>query len=328
MKPLICITAGDIAGVGPEIIAKSLQENSFFLNQVRLLIIGPKKILFNAIEKYSTLSKQINVINSAEESTANINLLDITTKGALDNIPMGKISKTSGLWAYRYVETAIQMAMDKQISAIVTAPINKTAWQKAGVGYGGHTELLADKSATTNYAMGFYSRVLKVVLETIHIPLADVPKRISSQSIYNKILLANQFLKRLKIRNPRICVAGLNPHAGENGLLGSEEETIIKPAVLKAQQSGVTVDGPYPSDTAFYLAYQEHKFDLIVSMYHDQALAPLKMVALHDAVNITLGLPFVRTSPDHGTAFDIAGSGTANPQSMIEAITLASDLVN
>jgi len=327
MKPLICITAGDLAGIGPEIISKTIKKNSRIFEFVRILIIGPQKLIDHHFEQYSDIHmSEINVVESPDDATHSINLMDLGSND-LKEVEAGKISIKCGHWSHQYVLAAINMALGGKVAAIVTAPINKTAWEKAGIKHGGHTELLAEMSSTQEYAMGFYSKNLKVILETIHIPLRDVANSISTGSILSKIKLANKFLKQLKIDPARICVAGLNPHAGENELIGSEEVDIIAPAITEAQKIGINVKGPYPADTAFYLTYQENKFDLIVSMYHDQALAPLKMVALHDAVNITLGLPFVRTSPDHGTAYNIAGKGIANPQSMHEAIMLAAKLL-
>jgi 4-hydroxythreonine-4-phosphate dehydrogenase len=212
-----------------------------------------------------------------------------------------------------------------ELAALVTAPISKQLLRDAGYHFEGHTELLAHLSRTKRFAMMLVGGSLRVSLATIHVPLAKAPRLLSTKRIVEVIELSHDACKRFGIRRPKIGVAGLNPHAGEGGLLGHEEQRIIAPAVRQAVRKGVNAIGPLPADTLFHKAYHG-EFDAVVAMYHDQGLAPLKMIAFDTGVNLTLGLPFVRTSPDHGTAFDIAGKGIANPASMIAAINLAARL--
>ncbi len=323
MKPTIAITAGDLAGIGPEIIAKALNHQAVY-ESANFLIIGDRHHILKNFQNYSQHQlEQICLLESYSPPNAPISIVDITQHADLSSIKAGQLSALSGQWSFNFLEYGINLVKQGQSQALVTAPINKTTWKMATINYPGHTEVIARQTNTTNYAMAFYSEPLKIILETIHIPLSQVATRISQQTIYNKIILAHQFLKQLGFIEPRIGVAGLNPHAGEHGLLGQEDSTIILPAVEQAKSQGINVAGPLPADTIFYAAYQEKKFDMLVAMYHDQGLAPLKMVAIHDAVNITLGLPIIRTSPDHGTAYDIAGQGIANESSMLEALKLA-----
>jgi 4-hydroxythreonine-4-phosphate dehydrogenase len=215
--------------------------------------------------------------------------------------------------------------MHKQVDGIVTAPISKEALKMAGFTWPGHTEMLAEISRTKQYAMMLVGGPLRVILVTIHTALKNVPELITRQRILRVIRLAKKACDMLKIRTPKIAVAGLNPHAGEAGIFGEEEITQIVPAIRQANREGIPVSGPYPPDTIFHKAYQG-EIDIVVCMYHDQGLIPLKMIAFDKGVNVTIGLPFIRTSPDHGTAYDIAWKGTANPSSMIEAIKLAGRL--
>lgn len=319
VKPVV-ITIGDPLGIGPEIIAKIPFENY----PIPIVIIGDKDVALQAFKKYAGNNMYLMNIPVFE------NFDDIDTEPAILNIS-NKCNDldylNAGYYSYKYVEKAIDLALQNKTSAIVTAPINKENWAIAGIKYKGHTGLLQERSES-KVAMAFYSDKLNVILETIHIPLKDVSKKITTESILYKIKLANQFLNKLGIKCPTIAVAGLNPHAGENGLLGKEDNEIIKPAVKLAVKENINVIGPLPADTLFYKSIAEKEINMIVAMYHDQGLAPLKMIGLHDAVNITLGLPFIRTSPDHGTAFDIAGKGIANPNSMIHALDLAVKLIS
>lgn len=219
----------------------------------------------------------------------------------------------------------MDLALSKQVDGIVTAPISKEALKMAGLKWRGHTEMLADLTGTKDYAMMLIGGPLRVILVTIHTALRNVPDLITRQKVTRTIRLAKRACDMLGIRNPRIAVAGLNPHAGENGIFGDEEIRKIVPAVREAIKGGIPVSGPFPPDTIFHKAY-DGDFDIIVCMYHDQGLIPLKMIAFEKGVNVTVGLPFIRTSPDHGTAYDIAWKGIADPSSMIEAIKLAAKL--
>jgi 4-hydroxythreonine-4-phosphate dehydrogenase len=224
-----------------------------------------------------------------------------------------------------YIRRAVEIVINKQVDAIVTAPISKESLKMAGFKWPGHTEMLASLTKTKDYAMMLIGEPLTVILVTIHTALKKVPGLITRQKILKTIRLAKKACNMLGIKNPIIAVAGLNPHAGEAGIFGDEEIKKIIPAVKEAVKEGIPVSGPYPPDTVFHKAYKGD-IDIVVCMYHDQGLIPLKMIAFDKGVNVTVGLPFIRTSPDHGTAYDIAWKGIANPSSMIEAIKLAARL--
>ncbi len=294
MTPKLAITAGDPTGIGPEIILKALMIKPELLDQALWTAIGPTAWL-SSLPAHAHLTR-------------------------LDPCPD---QTDAGTCSYAYVETAAALALNHDVVGMVTAPICKEAWIRAKKPFSGHTEMLASLSDTTRYAMAFASPQLNVMLATIHIPLSLVSQHITPERLFEKIQLAHEFGLSLGYSHPRIGVAGLNPHAGESGHIGAEDLTIIKPTILKAQQAGIHVSGPYPADTLFHLAANEHHVDIVLAMYHDQGLAPLKLIAFHEAVNLTVGLPFIRTSPDHGTAFDLVGKGTANPSSMLMAMRLA-----
>jgi len=227
--------------------------------------------------------------------------------------------------AVDWVVDGARLCLAGELAGLVTAPLSKRLLHDAGWRFEGHTELLAHLSGTKKFAMMLVGGPLRVALATVHVPLARVPRLLTAARIFDVIELSHQACRRFGFRRPRIGVAGLNPHAGEGGLLGGEESRVIAPAVRRAARKGLDVTGPWPADTLFHKAYHG-VFDAVVAMYHDQGLAPLKMIAFDTGVNLTLGLPFVRTSPDHGTAFDIAGKGVARPDSMIAAINLAARL--
>jgi 4-hydroxythreonine-4-phosphate dehydrogenase len=237
------------------------------------------------------------------------------------NVPTSE----SGRAAASCIQKAVQLALNKQVDGIVTAPISKEALKMAGLKWPGHTEMLAALTGTKDYAMMLIGGPLRVILVTIHTALRNVPDLITRQKIVRTIRLAKRACEMLGIKRPRIAVAGLNPHAGETGIFGDEEIRKIIPAVREAVKGGIPVSGPHPPDTIFHRAYSGD-VDIIVCMYHDQGLIPLKMIAFEKGVNVTVGLPFIRTSPDHGTAYDIAWRGIADPSSMIEAIKLAAKL--
>jgi len=239
------------------------------------------------------------------------------------NLDPGSVSSESGRASLGYIESAVQNVLENKIDCIVTAPISKEAIHRAGSQFPGHTEMLAELSGSKEVAMMFEGDKFKVVLVTIHQALKKVPELLNEEKIYRIINLTNESLiKYFGVIKPKIVVCGLNPHAGEAGAFGSEESDIIIPAINKARLNGMNIEGPLPPDTLFYYA-SKGRWDLVVSMYHDQGLIPFKMINFEKGVNVTLGLPFIRTSPDHGTAFDIAYKGTANPTSMIEAIKVA-----
>ena len=239
----------------------------------------------------------------------------------------GVLSAAAGRAAYETIVRAVEDAQGGVVEAIATAPISKEAFRLAGLPWRGHTDLLAHLTGARSVAMMFYADALRVVLATIHIALAEVPKALTSDVMEATIRLTSCAMPRFGYTRPRIAVAGLNPHAGEHGLFGREEETTIRPAIETCRTSGIDVSGPFPGDTVFVRA-QRGEFDVVVACYHDQGLIPVKLLAFGQAVNVTLGLPIVRTSVDHGTAFDIAGRGIADPQSMIAAVLLAARLAS
>lgn len=284
-KPRIAITAGDPAGIGPEIAAAAA---------------GAPRVL-DVCEP---------IVYAAPDA---------------GRFAAGVLCGEAGRAAYDTIVRAVDDALHRRVDAIATAPVNKEAFRLAGLPWSGHTDLLAHLTGAPHVAMMFDSPSLRVVLATVHIPLAEVPRAITRPSLEATIELAARELPRLGVATPRLAVAGLNPHASEHGLFGHEEETIIAPAVAACRARGINVCGPFPGDTVFLRAHRG-EFDLVVACYHDQGLIPVKLVAFGEAVNVTLGLPIVRTSVDHGTAFDIAGRGVANPDSMIAAVLLAAKL--
>lgn len=233
------------------------------------------------------------------------------------------VIKTRDKTGFEAIERAVGILKKENAAGLVTGPVNKALINKTGISFKGHTEYLSSATDTKKIAMMFYSASLKVALVTRHIALKSVPKELSQEKIIDTTLLVDEALRTFfKIKTPRIGISGLNPHCGEEGLMGREEKTIIMPAVKKLKRKVPGIRGPLPADVVFHMAYNG-KFDAVISMYHDQGLAPFKMIAFQDGVNITLGLPFVRTSPDHGTAYDIRGKGLSDPRSMKEAMRLA-----
>ena len=247
--------------------------------------------------------------------------------GSEQPFPPGVLSAGAGQAAYETIVRAVRDAQAGGIHGIATAPINKEALALAGLPWRGHTEMLAALTHASRVAMMFWSEKLRVVLATIHIPLASVPAALTIESVSGIIELTNRELPRFGIARPRLALAGLNPHAGEHGILGREETDVLEPAVARSVKAGVDIAGPFPGDTIFLRAMRG-EFDAVVACYHDQGLIPIKMAAFGQAVNVTLGLPIIRTSVDHGTAFDIAGRDIADPESMVQAVLLAAKLAS
>jgi len=324
--PLIAITMGDPVGIGPEIIVKALSKQDIY-HMCRPLIIGDETALNTAINILDSRLK-IHLMEDIEVEKygpERINLYKIS-RISPEHLSFGQPTQESSRYMMKYIKEGAHLALEGKISALVTCPINKEAMNLAGFSYGGHTELLAELTGAKEYAMMFVSPSLKVVLVTIHCALREVVKRLTANAILSKIKIAHQALKDyFGIKNPKIAVAGLNPHGGEEGLFGKEEERIIRPAIRQANKMGIHAIGPLPSDSLFYQAI-EGIYDVVVCMYHDQGLIPIKLLHFFEAVNVTLGLPIIRTSVDHGTAYDIAGKGIANPSSLISAITLAANM--
>jgi 4-hydroxythreonine-4-phosphate dehydrogenase len=285
MKPRIAITSGDPAGIGPEIARKAADDRRV-RKMCEPVVYGPP---------------------------------------AGSRFTPGELSADAGHAAYETLCAAVKDARAGVVAAVATAPVNKLALARAGLPWKGHTDLLAHLTGSARVAMMFWSEPLKVVLATIHIPLASVTSALTREVMDGIIDLSARELPRFGIEKPRLAVAGLNPHAGEDGLLGHEERKVLRPAIEAAQRRGVRVDGPYPGDTVFGRAVRG-EFDAVIACYHDQGLIPVKLLAFGHAVNVTLGLPIIRTSVDHGTAFDIAGKNVADPSSMIEATLLAAKL--
>lgn len=284
-KPRVAITVGDPAGIGPEVAARAAADRSVLEVCDPVLYAPPSGITF---------------------------------------VP-GMLSAEAGRAAYNLVVRATADAQQGVVDAVATAPVNKEAFRLAGLPWSGHTDLLQHLTGAAHVAMMFHSDALRVVLATVHLPLADVPRALTREALESTIELTSRALPRFGIAAPRIAVAGLNPHAGEHGLFGREEADVIQPAIAACRARGIEVTGPFPADTLFVRATRG-EFDVVVACYHDQGLIPVKLVAFGQAVNVTLGLPIVRTSVDHGTAFDIAGRGVADPGSMIAAVRLAARL--
>jgi 4-hydroxythreonine-4-phosphate dehydrogenase len=284
----IGITVGDPAGIGPEIALKAAG-HAAVLAVCEPVLYGP------------------------------------TSAPELARFTVGQVSADAGRSAYDSIVRAVGDAQDGRIDAIATAPINKEAFAAAGIPWRGHTELLAHLTGAARVAMMFYAEELRVILATVHIALAEVPRALTREQLESIVMLAAEELPRFGIRRGRLAVAGLNPHAGEHGVIGTEDDDVLRPAIEACRDRGVDVQGPFPADTIFLRA-MKGEFDAVVACYHDQGLIPIKMAAFGRAVNVTLGLPIVRTSVDHGTAFDIAGRGVADPASLIEAIRLAARL--
>ncbi|RJQ23184.1 MAG: 4-hydroxythreonine-4-phosphate dehydrogenase PdxA [Nitrospiraceae bacterium] len=319
----IAITMGEPGGVGPEVVVKALSRA-----EIRRLcspiIIGDAEVIKEAV-RLTGLSLGVRSIadpSKSKPAAGEIEVIDIKSRSAFKKCAP---SKNAGRAVVSYIRKAVELALSREVSAIVTAPISKESLRLAGHKWPGHTELLAELTNTKDYAMMFVSNKLKLILCTIHVPLKDVPKRINEKLVLKTIRLAKKGMLMLGVENPRIAVAGLNPHAGESGIMGKEEASIISPAITRARADGMNVTGPYPPDVVFHKAYNG-EFDMVVCMYHDQGLIPFKMIAFDTGVNVTVGLPVIRTSPDHGTAFDIAWKNAANPSSMIGAIRLAARL--
>jgi 4-hydroxythreonine-4-phosphate dehydrogenase len=286
MRPRVAITVGDPAGIGPEIAARA------------------------AIDPRVTEACEPIVFGPTSSSAAFV---------------PGQLSADAGRAAYETIVRAVAAATAGEVNAVATAPVNKEAFRLAGLEWSGHTDLLAHLTGARHVAMMFHSDVLRVVLATVHIPLAEVARTLTRASLEETIALTARSLPLFDKVPPKIAVCGLNPHAGEHGLFGREELEVIGPAVEACRGRGVDVQGPFPADTVFVRA-RRGEFDVVVACYHDQGLIPVKLLAFGQAVNVTLGLPIIRTSVDHGTAFDIAGKGIADPASMIAAVLLAARL--
>ncbi|MBI5559687.1 MAG: 4-hydroxythreonine-4-phosphate dehydrogenase PdxA [Deltaproteobacteria bacterium] len=313
MKPVIAITMGDPVGVGPEIVLKALS-SAKIRRILRPVVLGDEGLLRH-------IAKRLRLPPPKKGDVINLSSLDPR------RLKPGQPARESANAMVAYIEEAVCMAGKGDCAAMVTAPINKKAASLAGFGFPGHTEFIAHLTGTKDFRMMLGGRSLKVVLVTIHEPMKKVPRLLTAEKIFKTIKITDESFKRyFALKRPRIAVCGLNPHAGENGLFGEEEDAIIAPAVKKARLSGMNAVGPLPPDTTFFRAVNRKEFDCVVCMYHDQGLIPLKLLHFEDGVNVTLGLPIIRTSVDHGTAYDIAWKGAASPKSMIAALKMAAEM--
>lgn len=326
----IAVTIGDPAGIGPEVTLKAIASLGF--NKYLPVVIGDICVIEDALKTFN-LPMEIKVIAASDNSLQKIknpksriqNLKD--TLFCLDAKSLSSFNKqapdaNNGKACVAYIKKAVELALAGKVDAIVTAPISKESLKLAGYAWPGHTELLAELTGTKDYAMMLMGGRLRVILVTIHTALKNVPGLIKKEQVLRVIRLASKACAMSGLKRQVIAVAGLNPHAGEAGIFGMEETDEIIPAIEEARREGLAVKGPYPPDIVFHKAYKK-EVDIVVCMYHDQGLIPLKMVAFESGVNVTVGLPIIRTSPDHGTAYDIAWKGIADPSSMIAAIKTA-----
>lgn len=307
MRPPIAISMGDPCGIGPEIVVRALAEPA--LAEDCIVFGDPGVLQATAAWLQLPLPPRIEAVTRMRPLPR-----------------LGEPDAAAGDAAYRYIVAAAHSARDGAARALVTAPISKAALQAAGHRWPGHTELLADLADGAEVRMMLANEELRVVLATVHLALRDAIAALDAGRIRDTIAIADAGLRRAGIPKPRLAVAGLNPHAGEGGLFGREEIDIIAPAIEAARADGIEATGPHPPDTVFMQARGFARFDAVIAMYHDQGLIPVKYLGIDEGVNVTLGLPFVRTSPDHGTAYDIAGKGVADPASLLAAIRLADRL--
>ncbi len=326
-KPRIGVTIGDPAGIGPEVTLKAVSEEEVLAACVPV-IIGDAQYLSHWARVFG-LSRGFDCVNAGDPIPQDPKTPIIYN---LNNIPgsieMGREQAECGRAAAQYIETATRLCLSGQVDAITTAPINKKSLHLAGYHFPGHTEFLAHLTQTNEFAMTFVTPMLRVALLTTHVPLADVPGYVKKSSLETLIRLIHRELSALGEEHPRIAVAALNPHGGEGTLFGFEEASEMIPAIESCRENyGVEVSGPHSGDTVFLRAARG-EFDIVISCYHDQGLIPVKCLSFGEAINVTLGLPFIRTSVDHGTAFDIAGQGRANHSSMVAAIKLAAEYLN
>jgi len=331
-KPVLGVTMGDPAGAGPEIGTMALSRG-----EVRELcntfVIGDAATMEDAV-KITGLPMKVRVIGKPDEARFREDVIEVLDLRNVDlaRLIRGRVDPMAGKAAFEYIQRAAELALSGEIDAVVTGPINKEALNKAGYHYAGHTEILAELCEAKDVAMMLVTRQLRVSHVSTHVSLRQACDLVRRERILKVIILTDDALEQMGLTEPRIAVAALNPHAGEGGLFGREEMEEILPAVEEAQRLGLDVTGPIPADTVFFRATRGDEigrrgFDGVVAMYHDQGHIPVKLMGLIEGVNVTLGLPIIRTSVDHGTVFGKAGKGTANPTSMIEAIKLGARMV-
>jgi 4-phospho-D-threonate 3-dehydrogenase / 4-phospho-D-erythronate 3-dehydrogenase len=321
-RGVVAVTMGDPAGVGAEIIMAALAAEDH-----RAVVVGDAgrlKLAGDLLPRGGPRLRKVVAPSEARFEPGVVNVLDLANVSA--DLPWGELSAEAGRAGYAYLERATRLALDGEVAAVCTAPINKEAWRQAGVPHPGHTEALAALCGTDRFAMMLVNRRLRVIHQSTHVSLAEAVRLATSERCLDCIRLAASFLhEHAGIGEPRIAVAGINPHAGENGLLGSEDRDQLRPAVAAARKEGIDASGPWPPDTVF-LRGSEGEFDAVIAAHHDQGHIPIKLLGLDTGVNVTVGLPIVRTSVDHGTAFDIAGTGRARPANLLAALRLAEEL--
>ena len=322
-RPVIGITMGDPAGIGPEILLSALARPSLY-KTANPVVIGDLAVL-EAARRTTGAALELSPVPGPEAARFSPGTVDVIALSDLSEDPAawGAPTAGSGRAMIDYIERGIDLALEGKTHALVTGPINKTAMKLAESEFHGHTELLAHRTGAGRFAMMMAGPRLRIVLVTIHIPLRAVPEAVTPEKVLETIRITHEALKaRFGIEAPKIAVAGLNPHAGEEGLFGDEEPARIEPALEAARASGIAATGPYPPDTVYHRA-AAGQFDAVIAMYHDQGLIPFKMIHFEDGVNTTIGLPIIRTSVDHGTAYDIAGTGKADPASLAAAVRMA-----
>lgn len=320
--PIIALTMGCPVGIGPEIIACALAVPDVY-GYCRPMVVGDRAIMERAVRITGVgLGIRLVADTGVELEPGTISLLPVSRLEPARCV-YGQPTAETGAAMVGYVQRAIELALSGQVQAITTGPINKEAMHLAGYRYPGHTELLVEKTGAQQYAMMLAGERLRVVPVTIHLALRQVAEQLTAEKIVEKLTVTHHSLQQyFGLERPRLAVSALNPHAGEGGLFGDEESRIIVPAIETAKGLGIDVRGPFPADSVFYRA-SRGEFDAVVAMYHDQALIPLKLLHFKDGINITLGLPIIRTSVDHGTAYDLAGSGRADPSSLLAALKCA-----
>jgi len=325
IRPVVALTLGDPAGIGPEIVLKAIRKRAL-TEKVNLVIIGDLFVLRGIASRLhiNCLLPRFSTLDGPIPSRNFPCLLD--RQHMEFSIPMGCVDARCGALSLDYLETAIRLAANRVVDGIVTGPIHKQAWAAAGSKFTGHTEMLAARTHSRSFAMAFYAKKFLTVLLTTHLPLKDAISALTPRLVEEKILLTIRALREIGSPRARVAVAGVNPHAGEGGLLGDEERRIFLPVIRKCRKMGLEVSGPYPADT-LYIRAARGEFDAVLAPYHDQAMLAIKTLSFGHATNITLGLPFVRTSVDHGTAFDITGRGLADETALVEAIYKCRDLI-
>jgi 4-hydroxythreonine-4-phosphate dehydrogenase len=332
-KPIVAITVGDPCGIGPEITAKALSEAEIY-NKCNPVVIGDAEVMKQAV-KIAKVNMKINPVTNLEDCKYEHGIIDVfdLKNVNVEKIEFGKVTKLGGESSFQYIVKGIELALEGKVDAVTTGPIHKQAINLAGHKYSGHTEIFADYTKTKDYCMMLVDKDFRVSHVTTHVAFRQVPDLVTKARVLKVIQLTDEALMKMGIENPRIAVAGLNPHSGEEGLFGREEIEEIEPAIKEASLMGIQVEGPVPPDTVF-VKLRGGQYDAVVAMYHDQGHIPTKLVGFKyddklgkwgslSGVNTTLGLPIIRTSVDHGVAFGKAGKGTANPESMIDAINLA-----